>query len=437
MQISSIPAYSLGMRNLSVRNTETTTQEPVPTPTPAPEQKEMTSIYFTSKKDDNGRSMRNATMGVLLPLTMLTAGGGVLAGCDKDEFYVEASDTASAVANATANAEANATVIINHGGGCGHYHYGCGCGGKDTIYVPKVDTVYVDGGKDTIYVPQVDTVYVPRTDTLFTTKYDTVTITNTEYIHDTVTVEKWRDDYKRPLPLDTLTKHMVMFGIDSVDTAKNRNIIHYEYDRPWEYNQRLIANMSPLESSLYKDVLVHDVEIKDYKGNHLFYGKHIRRNVENPVVLNKKDGSQTVTNKGIFLELRKNIGDKKNVSVYDTEMDTRYFLQTQGDVVKAYKYVGNNEYEEQGQIGTGYLGKNTILLENMIGEYETDDHLTDVVVKAVDDETLKEIYVRERDAYEAGEGGETRAPKKSPTRANTDFDPNAFENVKRTAKFAK
>lgn len=432
MQVNSVTSYGLTPSRVLMANR--VANKPVQEQEPAQgSQEPIKSIYFTG--DDSGNSMKKATMGVLLPLTLLSAGVGVTS-CDKDVYSETNLDVdATATATATATANANASAIIK-GDGC--YHGGH-CHKTDTIVLPG-DTVYLPGDTiklpgdtiilpgepgDTVYLPG-DTVYRDRLDTLYITKWDTCYIDTGSYHHDVDTIIKWKERYDRPLPLDTLTKHMVIFDVDDADSVKNRNIIHYEYTRDWEYNNRVIANMNVLESNMNKNILVHDVEVKDYKKNHLYYGKEVRRIPSAPVTLTNKDGSQVRTKAGIFLEMYKNPNDQEGTSIFDSELQTRYFLQTAGKKVKVYKYTGNNEYIEKGTITKGFLGKNSILLNNLIGDYDTEDHLKDVKVVGVTDDTLKEMYVRARDEQDKGASvSTTRAD-----RRNDDAeDPNALSRT--------
>jgi len=310
------------------------------------------------------KALKNAVLATLF----LPIAGTVATSCNKDDDVSRVDVRDSVYASAYAYAYAGDTVR-SQGHHCGD---SCAChNGRDTVFVDRTnwDTVYVDTGS---------------------------------YHHDTDTITLWKDRYERPIPLDTLAKHTTDWDIDSIDTVGRRNIIHYEYTRPWEYNTRVIANMNQLESSYNKNVLVHDVEVKDYKGNHKYYGKEVRRIPEFPVTLEYYNGGHVDTDKGMFLELHRNKGDRKNASIFGgTTLQARFFLQTAGDSVKVFREDENGIFVEDGRMAKGYLGKNTILLKDLIGEYSTEDHLTDVNIVAVDDETLKDAYVRKRDEEEA------------------------------------
>ena len=338
------------------------------------------------------------------------------------EARAEAVANANAEANATASASASATAGINisdtinhHGDSCHHHHhYGCGdCCHHSTDTIVRVDTIH-----DTIPEVRYDTIrdtinhYIEKWDTLWKTKYDTAFIDTGSYHVDTVTIEKWRDHYERPIPLDTLAKHLYIWEIGDVDTTKTgkRNVVHYEYVREWEYNNRVLATMNPLESAMDKNVLVHDIDVLDYRDKHLYYGKEVRRVVQNPVLLQNKDGSEVRTKDGIFLELYKNPDDNENCSIFDSELEKRYFLQTAGNTVKVYEYESGNRYVEKGTAGKGYLGDGSILLDNCIGNYSTQDHIVDFNCVSVDDQTLTDIYLKARD------GEEKNDPKSAPRR---------------------
>lgn len=330
-------------RNLSLNKVA----EPTPNPVPEQQGEDAKSVYFCGK--DKGGIKHNA-MAVLLPLSLLSA--GVTMSCsNEDDGYSES----YAYSKSESNAEASTRDTT----------YGKG---KDTVFVDRWHTVYVDTGSYHV-------------------------------VHDTI--EKWKDNYQRPIPLDTLAKHMTIWGVEGADTTDNRNIVHYEYTRPWEYNTRVVANMDQLQSAYNKKTLVHNIEIFDYKGNHLSYGKHVRRSVDSPVTIQNYNGETRKTKDGIFLEIRSNYGDRKDADILDTKLESRYFLQTAGDSVRIYKQNEDGIFEENGRFAKGYLGDDTILLKDFIGRYPTEDHLTDLKIVAINDELLKNMYVRARDDEEA------------------------------------
>ncbi len=330
MQVNSITGYNFGKSMMSTR----AVAEPAPAPQQPqqPEQEPAKSIYFTGKNDKSGKGMRNATMAVLLPLSMLTA-GTALSSCDKD-------------AEAWAYAEAYASAEANDSCGCGHRKDSCN---NDT------------------------------------TKHDTIPVIPS-------------DDFNRPLPLDTLAKHMYIWNIDNFnDTTANakRNIIHYHYARPWEYNNEVDANMNIKESKQDKQLLVHDTEVKDYKGNHLYYGKEVREVPKNPITLETYSGKKIKTNALMTLESRRCDGDVKGASLRNTSLDYKLALMTVGDTVLVFRQGKDGVYKEDGKMAKGYLDDNTILLQDLIGEYATDDHLTDWKLTAITDDELKNLFKKE------------------------------------------
>ena len=332
MQVNSITGYNFGKSMMSTR----AVAEPAPAPQQPqqPEQEPAKSIYFTGKNDKSGKGMRNATMAVLLPLSMLTA-GTALSSCDKD-----------AEAWAYAYAEGNANAEANDSCGCGHRKDSCN---NDT------------------------------------TKHDTIPVIPS-------------DDFNRPLPLDTLAKHMYIWNIDNFnDTTANakRNIIHYHYARPWEYNNEVDANMNIKESKQDKQLLVHDTEVKDYKGNHLYYGKEVREVPKNPITLETYSGKKIKTNALMTLESRRCDGDVKGASLRNTSLDYKLALMTVGDTVLVFRQGKDGVYKEDGKMAKGYLDDNTILLQDLIGEYATDDHLTDWKLTAITDDELKNLFKKE------------------------------------------
>lgn len=339
MQVNSITGYNFGKSMMLSRPVE----QPAPAPQqPQPEQEPAKSIYFTGKKD-NGKAMRNATMAVLIPMAMATAGLPALTSCEKDsEAY------------AWAYAEGNSTANASDSCGCGHKH-GHGQCPNDTT---KNDT----------------------------TKTDTVP-------------SNPGDDFYKPLPLDTLAKHMYIWNIDNFnDTTANakRNIVHYHYARPWEYNNEVDARMNVKESKEDKNLLVHDTEVTDYKGNHLYYGKEVREVPKNPVTLITYDGKKIVTNKLMTLESRRCDGDNKDASLRNTSLDYKLALMTIGDTVIVYRQHSDGKYYQDGKFAKGYLDDNSILAQDLIGEYNTDEHLTDWKLEAIDDKTLQLWFKNEQ-----------------------------------------
>ena len=84
MQVNSITGYNFGKSMMFSRAAEPAPAPQQPQQPQQPEQEPAKSIYFTGKKDNSGRSLRNATMAFLIPLTMATAVGPTLTSCEKD-----------------------------------------------------------------------------------------------------------------------------------------------------------------------------------------------------------------------------------------------------------------------------------------------------------------------------------------------------------------
>ncbi len=229
-------------------------------------------------------------------------------------------------------------------------------------------------------------------------------VDTTEYHHPADTVIKWYYDYERPWPLDSLLNNLNNWGIDGTDVNPNdstakRNIIHYEGIREWEYNNKEIGDMNILESTPKKN-LVYDVEILDYKGNHISYGKSVLRIPTGSFTVTTKDGRVLNSPKGFFVESYTNDNDEKGGSIYDCTLQSRAFCQTNGDTLFVAKRKGTSEYVEKGKVAKGYLGANTILLQNLIGQYDTDEHYVNMKIDAVDDHNLKLMYLRAKDDEE-------------------------------------
>ncbi len=228
-------------------------------------------------------------------------------------------------------------------------------------------------------------------------------IDSTSCNHPTDTIIKWWYDYQRPLPLDSLLNNMGNWGIDGADGNMNdstskRNIVHYEGTREWEYGSREIGDMNIGESS--KHILVYDTEIKDYKGAHESYGKRVLRFPSGSFTIKKEDGSVLKSPKGLFVEEYENEFDEKNGSILDCKIKSRAFVQTNGDTLNVARRKGTSEFVETGKVAKGYLGANSILLKNLIGDYPTDDHFVDFKVEAVNDNELRKRYVEYMDKKE-------------------------------------
>lgn len=333
-------------------------QEPVPAQTPeqqVPAEGQTKSIYFGSS--DNGKAMRRGTMAVLIPLSILTGMG--VASCDKEEAEayagVEGYLSGTYEASDSSSSSASGTTV------------------RDTIFVDR-------------------------------TKYDTVYVDTGSYVHDVDTIIQWKDNYQRPIPLDSLMKNVEHWEIDGSEGAdiddgnSPRNIIHYVGTREWEYNNQEIGDMDVLNSS--KNVLIYNTEIRDYKGRHESYGKTVLRVPPQNVKLENAEGFVLTNPKGLFLEIYKNDSDDKNADILDCQLDKRFFVQTQGDSVRVYSQNEEGVFVEDGVAAKGYISQNSVLLKNLIGRYDTEDHFVDTHVTAVNDETLKDLYVRKRDEAE-------------------------------------
>ena len=340
------------MTNSFVRPmTNRVAQEPTPAPAPeqqAPSGEQAKSIYFTG---DKNKDLKHKAMIMLVPLSLLTASPMLMTGCDDGDAW------------AYAEAKADGKLEVSDSSSAG----------RDTIFIDR-------------------------------TKYDTVYVDTGSYVHDVDTIIKWKDNYQRPIPLDSLMKNIHNWGIDGSengninDSTSRRNIIHYVGTREWEYNNQEIGDMDVLNSS--KNVLIYNTEIRDYLGRHEAYGKTVLRFPSNGVKLEDSEGRIITNPKGLFLEFYNNASDDKNADILDCFLEKRFFVQTQGDTVRVYSMNDEGVFVEDGAAAKGYIAKNSVLLKNLIGRYDTDDHFVDAHVTAVDDETLKALYVRKRDEAE-------------------------------------
>ena len=221
--------------------------------------------------------------------------------------------------------------------------------------------------------------------------------------HPADTIIKWWYAWERPMPLDTLNNNFANWDIPGVDpkwrdSLANRNIIRYEGTREWEYGTREIGDINVLESS--RKILVYDTEITDYKGNHESYGKRVLRIPSGNFTITTKDGVTMRAPKGLFVEEYENEFNEKNGSILDCKLKTRAFVTTNGDTLNVAKRKGTSEFIETGKVAKGYLGANSILLRNLIGQYSTDDHYVDFTVEAVEDKKLRAMYVEAMDKKE-------------------------------------
>ena len=228
-------------------------------------------------------------------------------------------------------------------------------------------------------------------------------VDSTHCSHPADTLIKWWYAWDRPMPLDSLNNNFDNWEIPGVDPAwrdslSRRNIIRYEGTREWEYGTKEIGDINVLESS--KKILVYDTEITDYKGNHESYGKRVLRIPSGNFSITTKDGETLHSPKGLFVEEYENEFDEKGGSILDCKLKTRAFVTTTGDTLNVAKRKGTTEFVETGKVAKGYLGANSILLRNLIGQYSTDDHYVDFKVEAVEDKKLRAMYVYAMDRKE-------------------------------------
>ena len=365
------------------------------------------SLYFCGNKD-NGRAMKNATLAGLGSLMLLTATPTLTTSCANDDTWARSESISKSESNSSA--EANDTAIFNfstHGKGC---NCETCCAGRDTVYIKEpgeIKYVYLPG--DTVKLPG-DTVKLPGDTIKVPVEIPVVVYVDTGSYHVTHdTIIKWKDNYQKPIPLDTLAKINKKFNIDGI-TPQRSNIVNYQAIREWEYGQRFVANMNQLESS--KNVLVYDREDLDWLGNHKGWGKDVYRIPTSRFMIQTYSGKKLNSPKGVFFETYTNPWDEKT-SIYDNNLVQRYFFQTVGDSVNVFSYdPSTGLYREDGRVGKGYLDKGSvgsnILLKDLIAsdpaikwgtnpDYSTEDHLVGVKVVTVNDEELKLMYLRARD----------------------------------------
>lgn len=408
MLVNSITNFKYDMSKAMANHKQ---DAPQPQPQPVKDEGLTASIYFGQRKD-NGNSMKKATMAFVVPLVMTTAVAPSLQSCDKDEAFAKAESYSSS------NASASDTVIINtHPRGCC-----CDCckKGKDTVYVNVPGpTEYVH---DTIHHHDTTIVHdsVPKEIPI----YIYVDTGSYHVVHDTI--EKWKDNWEKPIPLDTLDKIIKKFDIDP--DPQRKNIVSYQGVREWEYGDRFVTMMNQLQSSKY--TLVYDREDLDWEGNHTGWGKDVYRYPRTSFKIQTYEGKVLNNPKGLFVETYKNPFDSEISDIADNELVSRQFIQTRGDSVFVYTYDKNTGlYREDGRVSAGYLDKDTkgnnILFTDLIAsdpdkrfgrdpEYSTEDHLVHCKVAKVNDEELKLLYVRAKDDDVAEKlygvsGGGTRA----------------------------
>ncbi len=220
------------------------------------------------------------------------------------------------------------------------------------------------------------------------------------WVH-TDTIKKWDNDFVRPQPLDSIFNNFGNWDIDGADGDKDdpnakRNVTHYEGIREWEYMTKETGDMNFTDFPGNKKILVYDTEIKDWKGNHLSYGKQVLRIPETPFTVTDEKGRTINSPKGFFVESWVNNSDVKGATIADCSPVSRVFCQTDGDTLRVARQIEGNKFSMKGAVAKGYLGDNTLLLSNLIGVNPTDDHITNFKIEAVDDKTLKEMYMDAR-----------------------------------------
>ena len=393
MLVNSITNFKYDMSNkLANRNQDA----PAPQPQPVKDEGLTASIYFTGKKNKN--AMRNATMatiGSLALVSMLPS----MSSCSKDDWYGTKSESySSSYSESNAKTSDTTTVILNtHPRGCD-----CDCckKGKDTVYVNVPGpTEYVH---DTIH--HHDTTYIHDSIPKEIPIYIYVDTGSYHVDHDTII--KWKDNYEKPIPLDTLDKISNKFDIDGVDPSR-KNIVSYQGVREWEYGNRFATVMNQLQSSKYN--LVYDREDFDWEGNHTGWGKDVFRYPRTDFKIQTYSGQTLRNPKGLFVETYKNPFDSKISDIADNELISRRFIQTKGDSVYVFTYDKNTGlYREDGRLSKGYLENSSILFTDLIAsdpdkifgtdpEYSTEDHLVKCKIITVNDEELKDLYVRAKD----------------------------------------
>ncbi|MBP3820523.1 hypothetical protein J6G99_02635 [bacterium] len=348
MQINSITSYSVKpSANLMANRIE---QEPQAPQTPNEEQKQTASLYFTGDgKKNAGSAMRY----IMIPIAVMGLAGGITS-CDKDD--------SSTYSNVELYGEITGSLrdSVSQKDTINYYH--------DITYITKYDTITIP---DTIKLPP-DTIY------------------------------KVKDDYVRPEPLDSFMNNMKHWDIDKSvdpkDPSSKRNITHFEATRQWEYNSRIIGDADAYNSRRTR--LVYDTELLDYTDKHVSYGKMVLRQPPENINVRNADGSRVRNPKGLYLEIYSNPTNKPLADLIDCDLKRRYFVQTVGDKLKVYTPDENGIFIEDGNAEEGYIGDDTILLRNLIGRYDNNSHLSDVVINAVSDESWKNLYVIQKDYVE-------------------------------------
>jgi hypothetical protein len=79
---------------------------------------------------------------------------------------------------------------------------------------------------------------------------------------------------------------------------------------------------------------------------------------------------------------------------------TKSMCDMANDTLNVAKRAGTSSFYETGKVAKGYLGANSVLLRNLIGQYSTDDHYVDFKVEAVEDKRLRAMYVQAMDRKE-------------------------------------
>ena len=408
MLVNSITNFKYGMSNKVANH-----KQDAPQPQPVKDEGLTASIYFGSKKNN---TMRNATAAGVGSLILLTTMPTSLTSCSKDDWYgTKATSYSASSSNSSSKTSDTSTFIINT------HPRGCCCHdckhGRDTVYVDvpgpteyiKIpvhdtttvhDTTYIKVPGETIH--HYDTTYIEVPKEIPVPVY--VDTGSYHVVHDTIT--QWKDNWEKPIPLDTLAKITEKFDIDGIDPSR-KNIVSYQGIREWEYGNRFVTMMNQLQSS--KNILVYDREDLDWEGKHLGWGKDVFRIPRTNFKIETYNGKTINNPKGIFVETYKNPFNSEISDVSDNELLTRQFFQTRGDSVFVYTYDKNTGlYREDGRVSKGYLENNSVLLTDLIASdpdkkfgtdpaYSTEDHIVSCKVATVNDEELKLLYVRAKD----------------------------------------
>ena len=254
-----------------------------------------------------------------------------------------------------AEANAKAVAMIYMRPGCG----GCGGGKHDT------DTVYVDH-RDTVFVPeyQLDTIYLNPSG--YRIPQD---------IMDSLNI--WRGDYGK-IKIDG--------DEDNNGSHKDQILLNLNGLRDWDYRYPEALRLNLLKTNEKQAVYDHIAVRSNTEAGSSFLNTELKVSKVLPgdITVVRADGSESNKVSGLLFEQ-----DGNKVFAHSNGKDSVFVYKFAAEGENAGKYVSRGAFTE------GYLPKDrygeNFLLDSVLGE-GTEDHMIQIVGKAMQSEALKELY---------------------------------------------